>query len=88
MKVKPSTIEILKTQIKLHISSEYYDKLDSMLKEAYILNEGNENLICLRSFGGDGTGNMCMMFSTVNGSFYDTCPWEYVKQKGEQITII
>lgn len=87
MKFKPSKIETIKTQIKLHLRHDDYNTVDSLLSNAYLLEENGEEYICINDTGGDGTGGMCMMFSTVNGTFYDTIPWEYAKQNGTFISL-
>ena len=87
MKFKPSKIETLKTQIKLHMPEEDYNSIDALLSEVYILEENGEEYICINDSGGDGTGNMCMMFSTINGTLYDTIPWEYAKQNGTPVNL-
>lgn len=57
-----------------------------MFSEIYLYNDGKYDYICFQTNGGDGTGDISMMFYAINGAYYDIGQWSYIKKNGVKIT--
>ncbi len=65
------------------MDKEDWDKIDEMFSEVYLLQDVDKNLVCLKPVPmGDGNSEISLMFTELNGSFYDLGQWSYIKQKG------
>ena len=73
-------------QVKLHLSEEYWDEIDVMFEETYVIYEEGQNIICLQPlFKGECMNETSLMFTELTGAYYDMGQWSYIKKVGRKL---
>lgn len=76
--------KVIEPNLKLHLSKDDRYNLEEFFEEVYVIQEDGKNIVCLTPHpSGDGGLDISLMFLELNGAFYDTGQWSYIKQIGK-----
>lgn len=69
----------IESNLKLHIDSSLYSKIDDMFKEVYLTTIDGEDRLTLKP---SDNKSIALQFSALTGTFLEITDWEYIKNVG------
>lgn len=71
--------------LKMELSRRFWNQIDSMFNEAYIIQEKEGEMLSLPVPFTPATGErLCFQFLTLNGAYCGVDLWGYVKEHGRK----